>query len=72
MIKKLKDLNVRNDIIAWVLEFLTRRRQYVKLNESLSELVQINTGAPQGCVLSPTLYTFYTNDYRSKKIIQFF
>ena len=69
MVQKLKNLNVRNDIIAWVLEFLTLRRQYVKLNDSLSELVQINTGAPQGCVLSPTLYTIYiyTNDYRSHK-----
>ena len=62
MVQKLKDLNVRNDIIAWVLEFLTHRRQYVKLNDSLSELVQINTGAPQGLALSPTLYTIYTND----------
>ena len=67
MVQKLKDLNLRNDIIAWVLEFLTHRRQYVKLNDSPSELVQINTGAPQGCVLSPTLYTIYTNDYRSCK-----
>ena len=25
MVQKLKDLNVRNDIIAWVLEFLTQR-----------------------------------------------
>ena len=63
MVQKLKDLNVRNDIIAWVLEFLTHRRQYVKLNDSLSELVQINTCAPQGFVLSSTLYTIYTNDY---------
>ena len=67
MVQKLKDLNIRNDIIAWVLEFLTHRRQYVKLNDSLSELVQINTGAPQGCILSPTLYTIYANDYRSHK-----
>ena len=48
LVRKLKDLNVRNDIIAWVLEFLTHRRQYVKLKDSLSELVQINTGAPPG------------------------
>ena len=41
MVQKLKDLNVRNDIIALVLEFLTHRRQYVKLNDSLSGLVQI-------------------------------
>ena len=34
------------------------RRQYVKLIDSLSELVEINTGAPQGCVLSPTLCAY--------------
>ena len=67
MVQKLKDLNVRNDIIAWILEFLRHRRQYVKLNNSLSELVQINIGVGQGCVLSPSLYTIYTNDYRSHK-----
>ena len=67
MVQKLKDLNVRNDIIASVIEFLIHRRQYVKLNDSLSELVQVNTGAPQGRVLSPTLYKIYTNGYRSHK-----
>ena len=67
MVQKLNDLNVRNDIISLVLEFLTHRRQYVKLNDSLSELVQINTRAPQGCVLSPILCSIYINDYRSHK-----
>ena len=65
MVQKLKDLNVRNGIIAWVLEFLTNRRQNVRLNESFPQLLSISTGAPQGCVLSPTLYTIYTNDYRN-------
>ena len=67
LVQELKDLNVRNDIIAWVLGFLTHRPQYIKLNDSLSELVQINRSAPQGCVLSSTLYTIYANDYRSQK-----
>ena len=39
---------------------------YVKLYETISNLRKLNTGAPQGCVLSPTLYTLYTNDYRVK------
>ena len=66
MVTKLKDLNVNSNIIAWILDFLTGRAQYVKLNKTISSTIPINTGAPQGCVLSPTLYTIYTNDYRSK------
>ena len=57
MVQKLKDLDVRNDIIAW---FLTHRRHYVKLNDSLSELLQINTGAPPRVrTVSNIVYNLY-------------
>ena len=45
-----------------MLEFLTNRPQYVKLNNSFSNTIFTNTGAPQGCVISPVLFTIYTND----------
>ena len=66
MVEKLLSLSVNKNLIAWILDFLTNRTQYVKLNETISNLCKLNTGAPQGCVLSPTLYTLYTNDYRVK------
>ena len=66
MVEKLLSLSVNKNLIAWILNFLTNRTQYVKLNETISNLCKLNSGAPQGCVLSPTLYTLYTNDYRVK------
>ena len=66
MVEKLLSLSVNKNLIAWILDFLTNRTQYVKLNETISNLCKLNTGAPQGCVISPTLYTLYTNDYSVK------
>ena len=65
MIQKLSDLNVGKHFQAWILNFLINRPQYVKANGHISQTREISTGAPQGCVLSPVLYTIYTNDIRS-------
>lgn len=47
----------------WNFEFLTSRSQYVQMNNTISNTIITNTGAPQGCVMSPVLYTLYTNDF---------
>ena len=68
LIKKLLNLEVNPDLILWIRQFLCDRPQRVRLNGSLSrdpvlsDEVIVNTGAPQGCVLSPILFSIYTND----------
>ena len=62
MMQKLINMNVNPKLILWINEFLTDRPQYVKLLEAKSGTLITNTGAPQGCVLSPLLFTIYTSD----------
>ena len=66
MMEKLGILNVHPRLILWIHDFLTERLQYVKFLGKISEYRITNTGAPQGCVLSPLLFTIYTSDCRSQ------
>ncbi len=63
---KLTQLSVPTSICQWITSFLTDRQQAVKLGKFTSGTRTISTGAPQGCVLSPLLFSLYTNDCTSK------
>jgi hypothetical protein len=70
LVKKLQQLEVPTVIVQWILDFLSDRRQRVRVvggqeyGVTLSPELTTNTGAPQGCVLSPYLYITYTNSCR--------
>ena len=44
---------------------MTDRPQKVRVGAALSDVLMTNTGASQGCVLSPVLFTIYTSDCRA-------
>ena len=62
MMQKLMSMALNPNIILWVQQFLTGRLQRVCLGTTRSGTIRTNTGAPQGCVISPVLFTLYTND----------
>jgi hypothetical protein len=62
MLKKLNILQVPGYLQLWILDYLTERPQYVRTSHETSNRIILNTGAPQGCVLSPILFVLYTND----------
>ncbi|KAK3537916.1 hypothetical protein QTP70_024569, partial [Hemibagrus guttatus] len=61
--EKLSLLGINTSLCNWILDFLTGRPQSVQIRNSTSGATTLNTGAPQGCVLSPLLFTLLTHDY---------
>ncbi len=59
---KLSDLGLNTSLCDWIQDFLTGRLQVVKMGQFTSNSITLNVGAPQGCVLSPLLYSLYTHD----------
>ncbi|KAK3511333.1 hypothetical protein QTP70_001454 [Hemibagrus guttatus] len=62
---KLTQLSVPSSICQWITSFLTDTHQLVNLGKFTSYSRTTSTGAPQGCVLSPLLFSLYTNDCTS-------
>ncbi|TWW55772.1 hypothetical protein D4764_09G0008220 [Takifugu flavidus] len=60
---KLEGAGVDCHLAAWTTNYLTNRPQYVRLRDCESDVVVCSTGAPQGTVLSPFLFTLYTSDF---------
>ncbi len=66
LLPKLTQLSVPTSVCQWITSFLTDRQQLVRLGKYTSNTRTISTGAPHGCVLSPLLFSLYTNDCTSK------
>jgi hypothetical protein len=69
LLNKLETFGIDPTLRLWILDYLRRRPQRVKVNGSLSSVHLTNIGAPQGCVLSPVLFTIYTNDHQSSDTV---
>ena len=66
LITKLRTLGLNTSLCNWILDFLTGRPQEVRVGNNTSAMLILNTGAPQGCVLSPLLYSLFTHNCMAK------
>lgn len=66
LVSKLTALGLEKSICSWIWDFLSNRPQAVRIGNHLSSTVVLSTGTPQGCVLSPLLYSLFTHDCSNK------
>ena len=66
LITKLRTLGLNTSLCNWTLDFLTGSLQVVRVCNNTSAKLILNTGGPQGCVLSPILYSLFTHDCMAK------
>ena len=65
LVDKLESFSVPTNLISLIASFLTNRSQVVRIGKTSSKTKVTNTGCPQGCVLSPVLFSIFTDDLRS-------
>ena len=63
VVEKMENDGFKTNIIKLISNFLKHRRQHVKYRNGLSEVVDIEVGAPQGTRIGPLLWLIYINDF---------
>ena len=62
LLYKLNQLDLPKYIVYWIQQFITERSFFIQINDSVSYKYKIEAGVPQGCILSPILFSIYFSD----------
>ena len=62
LIEKLKQTDLHPNLINWIYSYLCNRTQRVISQINTSDWITSSTGSPQGCVLSPILFSIYVDE----------
>ena len=65
LITKLRFLGLNTSLCNCILDFLTGHPQVMRVGNNTSATLTLPTGAPQGCLLSPLLYSLVSHDAMS-------
>jgi hypothetical protein len=65
LLHKLKSVPASSQAVGWFKSYLSGRRQYVRIGSTVSSVLPLSHGVPQGTILpSPLLFCIYTNEFQ--------
>ena len=62
LILKLDTLNLDQNVVDWLKDYLRDCKQQVLANNHISTSLDVKQGVPQGSIIGPMMYIIYAND----------
>ena len=71
-IYKLSRYSITGNLLHWISDFLSKRRQCVRVNSALSAWKSVISGVPQGSILGSILFIVYIMTYQQKLLLSYY